>query len=890
MAKRIYYKDLRQSITSSKGRFFSIFSLMMIGAMTLMGLKVTPFNMQKSAQDYLNRTQAMDLAVVASHGLSQEDEAELAQLAGARSEFGQLLDVTIASTSKAFRLFSKPKELSSFQLVKGRLPEKSGEIALLSSLEGDYHLGDELSFSQKNKQDFLKIETYRVTGFVKSSEIWDMKHLGPSSKGSRDLAGYGVILETDFTNQVHSIARLRYDKLDKLSYDSEDYEKQLKEHKDRLTMLLEDNGAKRLATLKETPQKELNKGRQELAKAREELQGAARALEIQESQLKASGLGENSLEAQSLGAAKLDFEAKRKTAEERFAAEEKRLEESQKQVDQLKEPTYTVHTRASLPGGSGYTIFNNAKTSIAAVSNLFPLVLYLVAALVTFTTMTRFVDEERGKAGIFKALGYGNRAIIAKFVIYGLTASVAGTVVGVLLGNFYLSPVIDRIVTEKTVLGASSVHFYPSYLFLALCFSLLSAVLPAYLVAKRDVAEEPAKLLQAKPPVAGAKICLERWKWLWSRFSFHQKITTRNIFRYKQRMLMTIIGVAGSVALLFAGLGIRSSISGVAEVQFGEILTYDLIALENISKGHVDKFPEGIEKVLPIFYQTSQEEIRKVREEQTVSWIVTKDTKALTDFVQLRDGGRKPLSLPSDGVVISTRLAQLYQAQVGSTISLHYGKKTVKAKVAGIAEMYAGHFFYLTADSFERLTGENYEPNAYMARVRNSSQEKVEKITSQLLALDTVSAVIQNAALIQQLRTIVSSLTAVMMILVCLSVLLGLVILYNLTTINVAERIRELSTIKVLGFYQNEVTLYIYRETIVLSIIGMVVGLWCGKLLHEVLLQMIASDTTLFPQLVSWEVYLIPFLLISGILLALGYMIHQRLKQLDMLEALKSVE
>ncbi|GGE31306.1 ABC transporter permease [Streptococcus himalayensis] len=890
MAKKTYHKDLRQAITSSLGRFLSIFSLMMIGSMTLVGLKTTPLNMQQSAQAYLNQYRTMDLAVIASYGFSQEDMEELSDVKGSEVEYGHLADVTVGKTDKAFRLFSKPKNISQFQLMKGKLPEKSGEIALLSPLQGDYQLGDTISFSQKKDQKLLRSETFRVTGFVHSSEIWDTHHLGMSSVGAGDLTGYGVILAEDFEHETPTIARLRRKDLQGEAYDSEKSEKNIKEAKNTLTKLLECKGERRLAAIKQAAQKELDQGKKALETAKIDLKKGEQELQEQETQLRAIGVTLDSPQAKPLTAAKEKFEARRKEASHKLAAEEKRLSKAQAEIDSLKQPTYQVYTRSSLAGGNGYMIFNNAKTSIRAVGNLFPLVLYLVAALVTFTTMTRFVDEERSHAGIFKALGYSNRQIIAKFVVYGLTASFTGTVVGVFLGNFYLSPVIDRIVTERTVLGPSAVHFYPSYLLLSLGFSLLSAVFPAYLVARRDVVEEPARLLQAKPPVAGSNIWLEKWAWLWSRLSFHQKVTARNIFRYKQRMLMTIIGVAGSVALLFAGLGIRSSISEVADLQFGKLLTYDVIAVAKSSDEQIENWPSDIRATLPIRYETTQQEITGVKEEQTLSWVVTRDVEKLADFVTLRASNQKPLTLSDDGVIISTRLAQLYQVDVGDWLPLTYQGKPLKLKIAGITELYTGHFLYMTADYFEALTGETYQSNAYFVTLANQTEAAIQQVSSELLKLDKVAAVVQNTSLVSQLRTIVSSLTAVMMILIILSILLGLVILYNLTTINVAERIRELSTIKVLGFYHQEVTLYIYRETIVLSILGMLVGLLGGRVLHQVLLSMISSNTTLFPTTVSWEVYVLPLLVISSILLMLGLLVNRRLKRLDMLEALKSVD
>lgn len=531
------------------------------------------------------------------------------------------------------------------------------------------------------------------------------------------------------------------------------------------------------------------------------------------------------------------------------------------------------------------------------LGNIFPVVLYVVAAMVTLTTMTRFVDEERTNAGFFKALGYTNRQIIAKFVLYGLVASLTGTIVGVLFGNYILSPRIASITASDTVLGLPSLYPHLWYFALAIVLALISAVLPTYLVARKELVEKPAQLLQVKPPVAGSKILLERITFIWKRLSFTHKVTARNIFRYKQRMLMTIFGVAGSVALLFAGLGIQSSISGVSDRQFKEVMTYDMIVARDTSAS--DSETSALDNLLAnkaikshqaIYMEKGNQTISGRSQKETVT-IISAEKSALKKYIQLQNrSSKESYTLNDKGVYLTEKLAKLYGVKVGDSIKVDLNNKTVSAKVAGISEMYTGHFIFISLAYYKTLAGKAPEKNAEFVTLKQSSSKEVKEMANRFLSLDAVSGISQNIELAALFNKTANSLSSVMLILVVLSVLLAVVILYNLTNINVAERIRELSTIKVLGFHNKEVTMYIYRETIVLSIIGIITGIIGGDFLHQVILSMIGSSSIMFDPSVATYVYIVPILAVIIILAVLGWVVNRHLRNVDMLEALKSVE
>ena len=907
MKRKVYWKDLFGSFIHSKGRFLSILTLMLLGSLALVGLKVTTPNMHRTANQFIQQQKMLDLAVMGDLGLDQVDQEELLGVKGAHVEFGSLLDLTVKGTGKAIRLFSAPKSLSSFRVTKGRLPKKEEELALASFLEDRYQIGDTLTLEEKaGTRSSLKRKQFTVVGFVQSSEMWSQKNLGTAMSGSGNLDAYALVSKEVFTSKLPVMARIQFDDLRSLEPFSQAYQKRLEDHQEELEKLLKGNGKARYQRLKKEADGQIQKGQKELSRAKETLQSAKnqidqaqKQLDLQETQLSKLApflpAKEHLASQEKIHQAKEQLDQKKKDwteSETELAKKEEELKKAQTERDQLEIPTYHVYDRKTMPGGQGYLMYSNASSSISAVGNIFPVVLYLVAAMVTFTTMTRFVDEERTNAGIFKALGYRTKDIILKFVLYGFFAGTIGTLLGSLLGHYFLSGIISNIITQGMVIGESREYFYRDITLTALGLSFIASVLPAYWVSCKELKEEANLLLLPKPPVSGSKIFLERLHFIWKRLSFTHKVTARNLFRYKQRMLMTIFGVAGSVALLFAGLGIQSSVGSVSKRQFQEILSYELIVAKKTNASYQESkeltnrlAKSDIKDYRAIYSKVIEASLKNGHDKQTVTMLVT-DRADFFPFVSLSSFKQgESLSLKK-GVIISSKLAQLAQVTVGDRLTLDGHS----FKVAGITENYVGHFIYMDQASYQKIYGERTSENSYLVQLRNSSTQQVQAVSRDMMALAAVKAVSQNASMISLFNSVAKSLDTTMMILVVVSILLAIVILYNLTNINVAERIRELSTIKVLGFHNKEVTLYIYRETILLSIIGILMGLVGGYYLHQFLIAMIAPDAILFYPKVGLGVFLFPVGGLILLLVLLGIYVDHYLRKVDMLEALKSVD
>lgn len=595
-----------------------------------------------------------------------------------------------------------------------------------------------------------------------------------------------------------------------------------------------------------------------------------------------------------------EFKTKKADAEEEIAEAESELDDARNDMENLDTPTFTIDTRRELPGSEGYDIYQTVSEIVDKLGRVFPVFMYFVAALMTLTTMTRFVDEERLNIGTLKALGYEDRDIMKKFMVYGFISSTAGAIIGIVLGHTLLPFIVYNTYGENYVFPKIELHFYPVYSIIALLLAWCCAVIPAIVVAEKALREKTTALLLPKAPASGSKILLERITPIWKHLSFTQKVTARNIFRYKKRMFMTIFGVCGAATLLFTGFSVQKSVSGINDRQFGELMQYNLIAAynNNLSDDEVSEIENIVgdenivEQSLSICYETYTKVAGDKNDKQEITVLIPEDKESFKDYITLvnRKSGES-IELGSDGVVLSERLAELLDAEKGDIITLNdeNGKEQTMS-VAGVTEMYTGHFMFMSSDYYTSVTNEDYDTNADLIILCDGSQKSTNNIAGKLMELDAVKGVVQNSTLINQISTIVDSLDKIMDVLIIIAVMLGAVILFNLTNINVSERMRELSTVKVLGFYDKEVTMYIYRETVLLTIMGIITGWLVGDWLYLYILDVVPPAEVMFNPALGAKAFIMPVLTIGLTTLILGFIIHRKLKYVDMLEALKSVE
>lgn len=657
-----------------------------------------------------------------------------------------------------------------------------------------------------------------------------------------------------------------------------------------------------------------NDGQQQLAQATAQIAQAQAQLESGKAQLAA---GQAQLEqSKADGQAKLseaqaqidegqtaydqglaEFEKKKAETIPKLNEAKQQLEEKQKELADLKAADYYYFTRDD---NSGYSEYEDNAKRISSLSTVFPIFFFLIAALVSLTTMTRMVEEKRMEIGSLKALGYRNGEIAFKFLVYAAIASICGAVLGLLVGYYLFPTIIFDAYGQLYNIPDFITPWYLSYSLIGILVAVLCTAGAAMVVLRIDLFSTPASLLRPKAPKAGQRIWLERIKPIWNRLSFIQKVTARNLFRYKQRMLMTVLGIAGCMALIITGFGLKDSISDIVEVQFNKIWHYQAIvtfkdeASEQATQQYqevLDKV-EGLKKTMPLYVE-SLKTTNNANAKQDVSIYVPEDPKEIDQFILFNDrqSGDK-YQLTDDGVIINEKLANLFHYKMGDTLVLKDSdNKEYKLKINAIAENYTGHFAYMSPAYYEKIMKKAPRYNTEFLLFDQAPSEKVEaSIGKELMENQKVLNVSFLSISSDALDDTIHSLNIVVWVLITVSGLLAFIVLYNLTNINISERIRELSTIKVLGFYDNEVTMYVYRENIILTLIGIFFGCFFGKLVHSYVLTTVEVDMLMFSPTIHWLSYFYSALLTLFFTLLVMVFMHRKLKKVDMIEALKSNE
>ena len=576
-------------------------------------------------------------------------------------------------------------------------------------------------------------------------------------------------------------------------------------------------------------------------------------------------------------------------------AAQRTIDQEREKLDELEPATFTYVLRDDNPG---YLEYEENANRISSIATVFPTIFFLIAALVSLTTMGRMIEEKRTEIGTYKALGYKNSEVSLKFIIYSLTAGLTGTLLGLLVG-FYLFPtIIINAYGQLYNMTEFPTPWYLSYSLIGLAVGLFCTVGISMIVLRVDLMSSPATLLRPKAPKAGKTILLERIQPLWRRLNFNQKVTMRNLFRYKSRMFMTVFGIAGCTAMILTGFGLKNSISDIVPIQFNEVWRYQGIVTfdEEASTQAIEEYQAAVSQLdlLSATLGMTSENLTVAqtgKASQEVTVYVPENPAELSDFVSFTDRKTGEVyALGDNGVIINEKLAKLFQLAIGDTIELKNGDNEIfEVNISGITENYVGHFAYFSPTYYEEIFGEIPTYNSELLLFSEAlTKEQENQIANDLMKQDRVL----NVTFLSDSSTALDDTTEILNIVVWLLIisagLLAFIVLYNLNNINISERIRELSTIKVLGFYNKEVTMYIYRENIFLTLFGIIAGLFLGRILHGYVLATVELDMLMF----SPEIHLLSYLYSSLITLfftiIVGFVMYQKLKHVDMIEALKS--
>ncbi|MFZ2916705.1 MAG: FtsX-like permease family protein [Trichococcus flocculiformis] len=589
------------------------------------------------------------------------------------------------------------------------------------------------------------------------------------------------------------------------------------------------------------------------------------------------------------------FTAERVDAEIEIADGERQVAEAKQALADLIEPVYYVTDRS---GNPGYQEYRDNADRISAIAEIFPVFFFLIAALVSFTTMARMVDEQRQQMGTLKGLGYSDFDIAKKYLIYAAIACIVGTSLGLVAGYNIFPAVIFDAYGSMYSLPSVKITYYLSYALISIAIALLCTIGPAAWAAHASLRENPAMMMRPKAPKNGKRVLLERVTFIWDRLSFNSKITVRNLMRYKARNMMTILGVAGCTALILTGYGIKNSISGLADTQFNDVMRYNAITAmrPEASAEEIASYDELVAATPEItdhlkVVQESYKLDKKGVNLQNVTVFAPLESENLPDFVSLRDRiTQEPIALTDEGAVISEKLANLADVGPGDSIEIRNDEmQTYQIPIQAVTENYVNHYIYLTPSLYEEIFIQAAEPTTDLL-LFDEPESWERSFGSEVMGEQAVALVTFINSVDRSFAETLGSLDVVTLVLIVSAASLAFVVLYSLTNINVSERIRELSTIKVLGFYDVEVSMYIYRESLVLTLLGILFGFVLGKILSTVVLKMVEIDFMMFPPTIMPISYLYAGLLSLLFSSVVMLIMHRKLKQVDMIEALKSVE
>ena len=572
------------------------------------------------------------------------------------------------------------------------------------------------------------------------------------------------------------------------------------------------------------------------------------------------------------------------------------LADAKKEIEQIEKPTWYIYDRSHLPEYSGYG--DNADR-MKAIGEVFPLIFFLVAALISLTTMTRMVEEERTLIGTLKALGYSKKSIAAKYLGYAVLATLTGGIFGVMIGEKILPYII--LTAYKIMyrhLPDVEIPYNLYYGVLACVAALLCTVAATIFSCMKELKEQAAELMRPPAPKQGKRVFLEYIPFLWKRLNFTWKSTVRNLMRYKKRFFMTIFGIGGCMGLMLVGFGLKDSISSIVPLQYEDIQLYDgnVILQSDVTMQEKQEVYEALEKNSQVV-ATAEDLLQKITIEhdgvsKEVYLNVPENVEKFSDFVVLQDRTTKEkYQLTDKGAVLTEKMAKELGVSAGDTVTIkEENEKERTVKISQICENYMSHYLYMTPAVYKAAYGKEPEYNSIYYRTEGRTTKEAESVGEAALKLDGALSVSYTTELRQQVDDMLQSLDIVIVVLIISAGMLAFVVLYNLNNINITERKRELATLKVLGFYDKEVTEYVYRENILLTLIGSVFGMLLGKILHRFIIVTVEIDSVMFGRNINTISFVYAFLLTVVFSLFVNGVMYFKLKKINMVESLKSVE
>lgn len=891
--KSIMKKTTLREIRQSLGRYLAIFAIVAMGVGFFAGLKITRQVMITSANAYLEEKQLYDFRLLSTLGFEDEDVQTLSSKEDVRFVEGavaaDILYFNQQGNEDVIKAHSLLQNINGLEVVAGRLPQQATECVVDANLYDKSALGTKIVLSENNVEedlDYFAYREYTIVGIAQSSAYIQFER-GTTALGNGQVSGFMYLLPQGFCAEFYTEIYVKFNQ-DYPIY-SKDYNDYIDEKEPLWKDYCKAQGERRyqaivadaeaeLANAKQTLAEEKADAKQTLADAKKELTDAEAELADAHAELADGWAKYNDSYAE---------------FEEKIAEAEQEIADAEADIANIEKPeTYVLNRDANI----GYACFQNDSSIVEGLANVFPVFFFLVAALVCMTTMNRMVEEQRTQIGVLKALGYGEAAIMGKYLFYSGSAALAGCIAGYFLGIHLFPFVIWTAYGMMYQMGSIVYIFDGGTALLCLACALLCSMGTTWISCRHELKEVAADLMRPKAPRAGKRVFLEWLPFIWKRLKFLHKVSVRNIVRYKRRFFMMVIGISGCTALLVTGFGIRDSVVDIADQQFQEIQTYQFgITLKNGIKDANDpsltEFTEILDtyggSFLPVLETTM--DLQTPENLKSIHLIIVENPAQIGEYIDLHTPDKTAISYPKAGeAVICEKLAKRYRIQIGDTIHLfEENGKEVQAVVSGICENYIYNYIYLNAETYQTALGTFLYKNVYANITKDAD---IHAVGAAIMKANNITAVSINADMLVRFSSMMSSMNYIVFVVIACAAALAFIVLYNLNNINITERIREIATIKVLGFYRNETAAYVFRENTALTAIGCAVGLLLGKLLHIYVMHKVDIDLMSFDVHVKAVSYLLSILLTFAFTWIVNRIMTGKLENINMAESLKSVD
>ena len=910
--KKTRWKNILRSIRGSINRFLSIMFIVALGAGFMAGLAAASPDMYDSADRYIDEYRLFDIHIKSLIGFSEDAVRQIEEMEETESlQKAIVLDMVLDQdggsdfTSRVYGILDEHSEteLNRIRLTEGRLPENPSEC-VVESVFGRYsgeqiHPGDVLRLSDGNTgygtlRSQMSDTVLTVVGICESpmciSIEGDTTNIGA---GTINLNVY--VQKSFFTTEYDTDLYLTVSGASGLNTFTDSYEDLIQSVVETLRPLSDSSSGEQAENMRIYVQDQINQA-QELVEEVHEIGQIQENLRIEQTQ----GF-ENTQQAAELfdGSSSLADALRLPSGNSENKVSAYELEETlQEQIDAalamqqlLENSTWIFQTRDGL---AGFDSYHNNVGKVSALAKVFPVFFFIVALLVALTTMTRLVEENRLQIGTLKALGYSNGQILMEYMLFSLLASVCGCIIGLTAGFFIFPTAINSAYKMMYMLPSMETPFRWEIAVWVAPVTILSILLAAIWSCWNEFRSMPSVLMSPKAPAPGKRIWLEHIKPVWRRLSFTRKVTFRNLFRYKKRFIMTMIGVAGCSALLLTGFGVKDSVNDILDKQFGEIFHYDMLFI-----GSEESFQEKDRQVADILSDSSKIQYHMMACQETgriyvgnnsqdISLLVPEDPETFSDYVELRSRtSRETYSLSSEGVILTEKLCEEMHIHVGDTVILedsdgHQGNAIVSA----ITENYVYSFAYMTSEYYQKLFPRS--PSITTLVCVSAEGSDIASTTSEILASPYVLFGRSTANLRETFAESIQSINGVIYVLIIAAGLLCIVVLYNLTNVNICERRKELATLQVLGFYPSETQNYIFRETNILSFLGALVGLGIGVWFHSYVIKTVEVNHIMFGREISFPSYLIALGITIVFTLLTDLIMKRPINRTDMVEAMKA--